>query len=195
MSATITPQRHPGDTDDVTGRARAHAVEPGRSLLQRLVHTEARLGPAIARLGLGLVILPHALQKTLGLFGGYGFSGTYDAFTKQMGLPGWLAVLAIVGELVGSLLLIVGFLTRIGAIAIIAMMLGAVALVHLPHGFFMNWQGALTGEGFEYHILAITLGLVALIHGGGRASVDHALMKWRPAEGGSVSPSVSPEAP
>src|SRR5688572_32216846 len=52
--------------------------------------TEARLGPAIARLGLGLVILPHALQKTLGWFGGYGFSGTFDSFTKQMGLPGWL---------------------------------------------------------------------------------------------------------
>ena len=52
----------------------------------------------------------------------------------------------------------------------------------------MNWSGQQAGEGFEYHLLAIALGLVCLFEGGGRVSVDRALMRWRPANGGSVSP-------
>lgn len=197
MSATTNRGglRRPGDTDDVTGRARAHMVAPGDSLLHRLVATDARLAPAIARLSLGLVILPHALQKTLGWFGGQGYNRTYDVFTRQMGMPGPVAFLAIAGELVGSLLLIVGLLTRVGALAIIGAMLGAIAVVHAPNGFFMNWSGTKAGEGFEFHLLAIALGLVAFIAGGGRASIDHALMRLRPAPGGSITPAVAPEAP
>ncbi|HVH45958.1 MAG TPA: DoxX family protein [Labilithrix sp.] len=194
MSATTSPSvRSPGDTDDIVGRARGHLVQPGRSLLHRLVATEARSSLAIARLSLGLVILPHALQKTFGWFGGPGFSGAYDAFTTKMGIPAPLAFLAIAAELLGSLALILGFLTRVGAAAIIAVMLGAIALVHLPHGFFMNWFGQGAGEGFEYHLLAIALGLVCLLDGGGKVSVDRALTKWRPASGGSVSPALAQE--
>ena len=44
--------------------------------LQLLFKTESSAGPLIARLVLGLVMLPHGLQKTLGWFGGHGFSGT-----------------------------------------------------------------------------------------------------------------------
>ncbi len=190
MSTTTTDAdlRHPTDADDVIGRARAGMVEPGQSLLQRLVATDSRVAPAIARLALGLVILPHALQKTLGWFGGPGFSGAYEAFRTTMHIPGPLAFLAIFAELAGSVGLILGVLTRVSAVAIIAVMLGAIGIVHLPNGFFMNWSGLQAGEGFEYHLLAIALGLVCLLEGGGRASVDRALMRWRPANGGSVSP-------
>jgi putative oxidoreductase len=59
-------------------------------------------------------------------------------------------------------------------------MSGAIALAHLPHGFFMNWSGAQTGEGFEYHLLALALALTSAIGGGGKASVDRALMRWSP---------------
>jgi putative oxidoreductase len=59
-------------------------------------------------------------------------------------------------------------------------MLGAILIVHLPHGFFMNWYGAQAGEGFEYHLLAIALSLVIIIGGSGKLSVDrllHGLMR------------------
>lgn len=191
MSATSPTVGHPGDTDDVIGHTRAHLVEPGRSAFQRFIATDARLAPALARLALGLVMLPHALQKTAGWFGGHGFSGTYGAFTTTMGIPGPLAFLAIAAELLGAIALIFGVLTRLGALAIIGVMLGAIAIVHLPHGFFMNWYGTQAGEGFEYHLLAIALGVVCLLQGGGRVSVDRALMKWRPAPGGSISPALS----
>ncbi|NIP30933.1 MAG: hypothetical protein GTO02_14105, partial [Candidatus Dadabacteria bacterium] len=48
-------------------------------------------------------------------------------------------------------------------------------MVHLPNGFFMNWFGAQQGEGFEFHILAIGLGLVVMIIGAGRFSIDRSI--------------------
>jgi putative oxidoreductase len=190
MMSARNPNLVYGDTDDVIGHSRAHALDHGSSFLQRVVSTDATLHPTLARLTLGLVMLPHALQKTLGWFGGSGFSATYEGFV-QNGIPGPLAFLAIVGELVGALSLIFGVLTRVGAAIIMAIMLGAIALVHLPNGFFMNWEGAPRGEGFEFHLLAIGLALVCLLAGGGKASVDRGLMKWRPAEGGGVSPALT----
>jgi len=39
----------------------------------------------------------------------------------------------------------------------------------------MNWMGTQKGEGFEYHILAIAIGLALAIMGGGLWSVDRAI--------------------
>lgn len=46
------------------------------SAVRALVSTEGGYAAAIARIILGLVVLPHGAQKLLGWFGGYGFSGT-----------------------------------------------------------------------------------------------------------------------
>jgi putative oxidoreductase len=128
----------------------------------------------VVRLALGIVMLPHGLQKTLGLLGGGGFSGTMGFFTGQ-GMPAALAFLVILAESAGSLGLIVGFLTRIAALGIGCVMVGAIFMVHLPNGLFMNWDGKQTGEGFEYHLLAIGMALALLLGGGGRASIDRAI--------------------
>jgi putative oxidoreductase len=186
MASANPPLRRPGDPDDVLARARAEVTVPPRSSLLRLVHTDDALAPAFARLGLGLVMLPHALQKAFGWFGGSGFSATYGAFTRYLGIPAPLAFLAIVTEITCSLMLLFGVLTRIAAAGMIAVMLGAIAYVNGPNGFFMNWMGHKAGEGFEFHLLAIALGLVALLLGGGRASVDRAIMTRRPMNGGSI---------
>jgi len=146
-------------------------------MLRKLFATENDFGLLILRLALGIVMLPHGLQKTLGLFGGYGFVGTYGFFTDKMGVPGIMAVLVILAESLGALGLIVGFLTRIGALGIGLVMTGAVVMVHWQNGFFMNWAGSQAGEGFEYHLLAIAMALVLLIKGGGAASVDRQLAK------------------
>jgi putative oxidoreductase len=61
-------------------------------------------------------------------------------------------------------------------VIVIAISLGAIGTVHIPHGFFMNWLGGQPGEGIEYHLLAIGLGIVCLANGGGKVSIDHALM-------------------
>jgi putative oxidoreductase len=175
-SAALPPL---GDTDDVLGRARSHAIEPERAVLGKLTQTDDALAPAVARLTLGLVMLPHAMQKLFGWFGGFGLSATYGAFTTKLGIPAPLAVLAIAVEIVAPIALVLGAFTRAAALGIIALMVGAIVVVHWPHGFFMNWQGSQAGEGFEYHLLAIALGIVCLIAGGGRASVDRVLMRLR----------------
>lgn len=125
----------------------------------------------VARLALGIVILPHGLQKALGLFGGNGYSATVGFF-ESMGIPSIIAILIILAESAGAIGLIVGFLSRFCALGLTLVMIGAVYMVHLQNGFFMNWFGNQQGEGFEYHILAAGLALVVLIGGSGRWSID-----------------------
>jgi putative oxidoreductase len=188
---TSTGVRSPGDTDDVVATARAHATVPRRSALHSLVETTAGVPATVTRLTLGLVMFPHAAQKVLGWFGGYGLMGTYEALTTQLGLAPVIAWAVIWIEFLSSVLLILGLFTRLAAFGIMAIMLGAIALVHLPYGFFMNWGGVKFGEGFEYHLLALGLATATAIMGGGRYSIDRVLMKRRPAEGGSVGEPVT----
>jgi putative oxidoreductase len=96
-----------------------------------------------------------------------------------MGLPKGLVVLVMAAEFGGSLLLLLGLFTRLGAIGIICVMAGAIATVHIKVGFFMNWAGTQKGEGFEYHLLALAIAVALLIRGGGAFSVDHALTQTR----------------
>lgn len=140
-------------------------------MVSSIFRTSDDIGAFIARIALGIVILPHGLQKLLGLFGGPGFSGTVDYFVSS-GLPAFVAILIIIGESFGALGLILGFLSRLAALGITIIMLGAIITVHLQNGFFMNWDGSKTGEGFEFHLLAIGLALIVLIKGGGIWSVD-----------------------
>lgn len=144
-------------------------------VLRSLLATSDSLLPTILRIGLALVILPHGFQKTLGTFGGLGFAGTMQFFTGTMRIPAILALAAILTESVGALLVLVGLGTRAAAAAILVVMVVAVLTTHLQHGFFMNWWGTQSGEGFEFHLLVIILALGLVVAGGGRWSVDGAL--------------------
>ena len=148
-------------------------------MFYRLIRTDNDPAALIMRLALGLVIFPHGAQKVLGWWGGYGAAATIQGFSKG-GLPVVLAVLVLAAEFGGSLGLIVGFLTRVAAFGVGCVMLGAILLVHLKVGFFMNWAGTQKGEGFEYHILALGLVLALLIKGGGELSIDGALAGHKP---------------
>jgi putative oxidoreductase len=146
-------------------------------LLDKLLATDDSKTLLLQRVVLGAVLLPHGLQKTLGAFGGHGFDGTMSYFTNVLHIPAPLAVLVILAESLGALALIAGVGTRIAAFGAIAVMVGAALLTHLPYGFFMNWFGAQGGEGFEYHILAVALGLPLVIRGAGAYSVDGILAR------------------
>lgn len=126
----------------------------------------------ITRLTAGLVMLPHGLQKALGMFGGNGFAGTMGFFTGTLGLPWLVAFLVILIESVGAICLILGVATRFWAITFIFLLLGMIFFVHLPNGFFMNWFGTQAGEGYELHLLFIGLCLSSYFTGGGKYSID-----------------------
>lgn len=145
--------------------------------MKALFQTDDAWSRLVLRAVLGIVMLPHGAQKLLGWFGGFGFAGTMGFFTEQMYIPTVLAFLVIMAESFGSLGLIVGFLTRVAAFGIACIMIVAIAMVHWPHGFFMNWFGKQAGEGFEYHLLALGIAIVVMLDGGGKWSADQVIAK------------------
>ncbi|MGI8508853.1 MAG: EamA family transporter [Gemmatimonadaceae bacterium] len=154
-----------------TARERSSSL----AFLLSLVQTSDDYIPALARLTLGLVILPHGMQKMFGWFGGGGFSGTMNFFTGTMHIPYVFALLAITAEFFGGLGLITGFFGRIAAFGVSCVMIVAVVTTHLANGFFMNWFGNQKGEGFEYHLLALGLAAIVMLKGSGAFSLDRLL--------------------
>lgn len=146
-----------------------------------LFQTDESWAGLILRLTLGLVMFPHGAQKLLGWYGGFGFSGTMGFFTDTMHLPWLIAFLVIIGESCGSVALLLGLLTRFTAASLAVIMVGAIVTTHLPHGFFMNWFGKQAGEGYEYHLLVIGIGLALLVTGAGKWSVDKMVAQRMPA--------------
>jgi putative oxidoreductase len=130
----------------------------------------------MTRLFLGVVIAAHGAQKLFGWFGGFGFEGTMNFFSQDVGLPYIAGLLIILEESFGMLALMAGMFTRVCATGMIVIMLGAMITTHLEHGFFMNWFGNQTGEGYEFDLLVIALSLQLVIRGAGAYSVDTVLV-------------------
>src|SRR5437870_4805337 len=121
-------------------------------------------------LTLGLVFLGHGAQKALGSFGGPGFAGA-TGFIGSLGLrPArfWTA-LAVGGELLAGLLLLLGLLTPVAGLLVLATMAVAIAKVHGPKGFFVQ------NGGYEYNLVLIIAAVALALVGPGAFSLDHLL--------------------
>jgi len=137
-------------------------------------------GPSISifiiRVVLGIIFFAHGAQKVLGWYGGYGLKGT-AAFFNSMGMPLPLAYLVCLLELLSGIGLLVGFLARLCGLAVVGIMGGAIAMVHFQHGFFLNAElKPGKGNGIEYNLALIAMGLAVLIEGAGAFSIDRWLM-------------------
>jgi putative oxidoreductase len=126
----------------------------------------------IARLFLATVVGAHGAQKLLGWYGGYGFEGTMSFFTEAIGLPYVLGFLIILAESLGMVALLTGLFTRLLSSSLILIMVGAILTTHGQNGFFMNWSGAETGEGYEFHLLVIGLSAMLALNGAGAYGAD-----------------------
>jgi putative oxidoreductase len=155
-----------------------------------IIQTRAQYAPALARIALGLVLLPHGAQHVLGWFGGYGFVGTLGWMTGTLGFPEPLAVLALITEITAPFFLVAGLGGRIAGLGVIGLMLGALS-THVSNGFFMNWFGTLPAgkEGFEYHLIVLALAGTIVLQGSGAWSVD-LLLQSRRLRPGFVLPTV-----
>ena len=123
----------------------------------------------ILRLTLGAFMLPHGLQKTLGLFGGPGFTGAMGFLGGKFGTV--IGFLVILGESLGAIAILLGFCTRFAAASIAVIMAGATFFVHAQNGFFA------ANNGFEMHLLAIGIGIALTVAGGGVWSIDGMIAK------------------
>src|SRR5712692_2914615 len=94
---------------------------------------EKRAGLAllVVRLASAACFLYHGSAILFGAFGGPGPQG----FAQYTHLPPLVAYLVGFAQVAGGLAMLTGVLARLGAIAIIAVMLGAIFMVHLPKGF------------------------------------------------------------
>lgn len=127
------------------------------------------LGLLILRLALGLVVAAHGSQKLFGWFGGPGIAGTSGWLSSMRLRPATLwAVMAGLSEFGGGLLLVLGVLSPLGSLGIIAAMLMAIILAHWPR--FWGAEG-----GLEYPLVNLLAALALAITGPGRWSVDAAL--------------------
>jgi putative oxidoreductase len=120
----------------------------------------------LVRVIVGVIFAAHGAQKLFGVWGGAGLEATVAAPPDGMGTLGYFVA---IGEFFGGLGLIVGLLTRFSAASLIVIMIGAIALVHGQHGFFLQNQG------FEYNLALIGLLLPVLLCGAGRFSIGRYL--------------------
>jgi putative oxidoreductase len=142
---------------------------PAKPFIPGVAALEQALSPfaePLVRVAAGLMLLPHGAQKLFGWFGGYGVDATGQFFAAKLGLPASFALLAGLIEVFGGLALAAGFLTRLAAALVFALMAVAIIWVHLPIGYF--WM---TG-GLEYPLMWGLVALAFVFRGGGAYSVD-----------------------
>jgi putative oxidoreductase len=133
----------------------------------------------IVRVVLGVIFFAHGAQKMFGWFGGHGLKGTIGYFRQALGISPALTVLAALTECFGGLAVLVGVLARPVAVGLIVNMLVAIATVHWPNGFFLNWSlEAGKGHGFEMNLALIGMALAILVGGAGVLSIDRMISPW-----------------
>ena len=144
-------------------------------MFRKLIATSSTWFPLPIRLGLGAVMIAHGAQKVLGSFNGPGFKAFISGNTPFGFMrPAWFwLAAAALSELIGGLLVALGFLTRVGAFFIACTMLTAVVGVHWPGGFFA------ANRGIEYPLSLLAMAIALLISGGGLASIDKSLSGGR----------------
>ena len=115
----------------------------------------------IIRIAAALVFLYHGSGILFGAFGGPGPAG-FAAFMHMPPIIGYLVGLA---QFAGGLAILTGILIRLGAVCIIIVMLGAIFIVHLPHGFDLGKNG------YEYALTQLLIATALLITGAGAYSL------------------------
>ena len=124
-------------------------------------HSNADLAATLLRVTSGIWFLLHAGLKIF-VFTPAGTAG----FFESIGLPGFLAYVVILAELIGGLALIAGFKTREVALGLSVILLGSIYTPHFAAGFFFSNPNG----GWEFPAFwALTLWALALLGDGAYA--------------------------
>src|SRR6266478_2117548 len=119
----------------------------------------------IMRLACALPFLYHGSSILFGVLGGPG-PAKFAAFLHAPAAVGYLVGLA---QFAGGLAILTGAFLRIGTVCVMIVMLGAILLVHLPHGFDIGHGG------YEFALTELLLAFGLLISGPGAWSLRNVL--------------------
>jgi putative oxidoreductase len=119
------------------------------------------LALTLLRISTGVIMATHGWQKFNNI------AGTTEAFTS-LGLPypNIAVYLAIAGELLGGLGLLLGLMTPLAALGVAATMGVAVFKVHFKNGLLAS------DNGFEYPLTLMLVALFFVMRGAGPVSLD-----------------------
>jgi putative oxidoreductase len=108
--------------------------------------------------------LPRVAFASVFLFHGIGKLADVGAFAGMMNLPLFAAWLVTLAELSGGLAVLAGpllrrdWLTRLGGLAVVPVMLGAIVMVHWGHWSFVPTESHPMG-GMEFQVVLLMMGL------------------------------------
>jgi putative oxidoreductase len=123
------------------------------------------IGKVIFRAVLGLIFFIHGLSKFQG-----GISNTVGFF-DSLGIPGSMAYVVALIELIGGIALILGIGTRIVSLLFAVIMVGAIFTVKLSAGFLGNGQMA----GYELELALLAMSIYFILSNRSTISLDHKL--------------------
>ena len=129
-------------------------------------------GLLVLRLALGGIMIAHGVEK-LRVMG----VDKFAEFIANQGFPGppqALAIAVLAGEIGGGALVILGLMAQLGALAIAAVMVGAIVKVHLQNGFFLPLVATEPGPlkyGVEYCVALLGMALCILFAGPGAMAI------------------------
>ena len=116
----------------------------------------------LIRIAAAIAFLYHGCAILFGAFGGPGPQG-FAAFMHMPVAVGYLVGLA---QVAGGIAILTGVLIRVGAVCVSIVMLGAIFIVHMPHGLDINKGG------YEYALTQLLIAIALLLAGAGKYSLD-----------------------
>ena len=122
----------------------------------------AELAALFLRVSMGVLFVAHAWVKIF-VFTPAGTA----AFFGSLGLPGALAYLVIIAELVGGIALILGVYSRAVSLALVPILLGSIYTPHGAAGFLFSNEGG----GWEFPAFWVVALLVQALLGDGALSL------------------------
>ena len=144
-------------TNDVhagTSRARWSRLDSAFKRFDTLAWT-------LLRVTVGVVMMAHGSLKLADPV------GTQEFFASAgLPLPATMVWLAVAGEFLGGLGVLVGALTRLAAAGVLCVMAGAIFSVHLGNGLMAS------NNGFEYPLVLLMASLAFIARGPGPVSID-----------------------
>ena len=124
--------------------------------------TSEDMGKLVLRVALAVLILMHGVAK---IIGGVGFIA---GMLEKNGLPGALAYLVFVGEVLAPILLLIGAWTRFAALIIAGNMIVAIGLVHMAELLTLTKTG---GWALELQGMFLFAAIAIALLGAGRYSL------------------------